>query len=88
MLWHKMIGTGPEKVIAVHGWFGDHRAYAPMLDLLDQSRCTWAFPDIPCRDRVDRKCRSLPDGRDARLARDAPGGVYRRGALIDRAPGS
>lgn len=46
MLWHKTIGTGPEKVIAVHGWFGDHRAYATMFDLLDTSRCTWAFVDI------------------------------------------
>ena len=46
MLWHKTIGTGPEKVIAVHGWFADHRAYAAMFDLLDQSRCTWAFVDI------------------------------------------
>jgi len=46
LLWHKTIGSGPEKVIAVHGWFGDHRAYAPMFGLLDTSRCTWAFVDI------------------------------------------
>jgi len=46
LLWHKMIGTGPEKVIAVHGWFGDHRAYAPLFDLVDQDRHSFAFVDI------------------------------------------
>jgi pimeloyl-ACP methyl ester carboxylesterase len=46
LLWHKTVGTGPEKVIAVHGWFGDHRAYATMFDLLDKSRYSWAFVDI------------------------------------------
>jgi pimeloyl-ACP methyl ester carboxylesterase len=46
MLWNRTVGAGPEKVIAVHGWFGDHRAYSAMFDLLDASRFTYAFVDI------------------------------------------
>jgi pimeloyl-ACP methyl ester carboxylesterase len=46
MIWHKAIGDGPEKVIALHGWFGDHRAYAPMFDFLDTSKFTYAVADI------------------------------------------
>ena len=46
MIWHKTIGDGPEKVIAVHGWFGDHRTYSAMFDLLDERRFTYAFADI------------------------------------------
>ncbi|MEW6454457.1 MAG: alpha/beta hydrolase [Pseudomonadota bacterium] len=33
-------------MIALHGWFGDHRAYAAMFDLLDAKRFTYAFVDI------------------------------------------
>lgn len=43
--WHKIVGSGPQRVIALHGWFGDHRAYAPIFDLLDAERFTFAFPD-------------------------------------------
>jgi len=46
MIWHKSVGNGPEKVIALHGWFSDHRAYAPMFDCLDTLRFTYAFADI------------------------------------------
>ena len=46
MLWHKAIGTGPSHVIVLHGWFSDHRAYAPMFDMLDTVRFTYAFVDI------------------------------------------
>lgn len=45
MLWHKTIGEGPERVIALHGWFGDHRAYAGLFDMLDRQRFTYAFVD-------------------------------------------
>jgi pimeloyl-ACP methyl ester carboxylesterase len=37
MVWHKIIGDGPEKVVSLHGWFGDH---------LDTKRFTYAFADI------------------------------------------
>jgi pimeloyl-ACP methyl ester carboxylesterase len=46
LLWYKQVGSGPEKVIAVHGWFGDHRAYAGMFDLVDERRFSYAFVDI------------------------------------------
>jgi pimeloyl-ACP methyl ester carboxylesterase len=46
MIFHKVIGDGPAKVAVIHGWFGDHRAFAPMFDCLDTSRFTYAFVDI------------------------------------------
>lgn len=46
MVWHRTLGDGPEKVVALHGWFSDHRAYAPMTDFLDTRRFTYVFPDI------------------------------------------
>jgi pimeloyl-ACP methyl ester carboxylesterase len=46
LLWHRTLGHGAEKVIAVHGWFGDHRTYSAMFDLLDEKRFSYAFVDI------------------------------------------
>ena len=46
MVWHKAIGDGPSKVVVLHGWFGDHRAYAQMFDDLDTKRFSYAFADI------------------------------------------
>ncbi len=46
MVWHKAIGSGPTKVVAIHGWFADHRAYAPMFDILDTERFSYAFLDM------------------------------------------
>jgi pimeloyl-ACP methyl ester carboxylesterase len=43
-LGHHTIGTGPHKVIALHGWFGDETAYAPIYDALDVESFTFAFP--------------------------------------------
>src|SRR5260370_7491019 len=45
-MWHKAIGSGPEKVIVLHGWFGDHRAYEAVFDHLDTASFTYAFADI------------------------------------------
>jgi pimeloyl-ACP methyl ester carboxylesterase len=45
-LWYHQVGHGPIHVIALHGWFGDHRAYAPMFDLISPERFTCAFVDI------------------------------------------
>jgi pimeloyl-ACP methyl ester carboxylesterase len=39
------LGRGPTSVIALHGWFGDHSAFAPMWPYLDQSRFSYAFMD-------------------------------------------
>jgi pimeloyl-ACP methyl ester carboxylesterase len=46
MVWHTLIGNGPEKVIVIHGWFWDHRVYTPLFDSLDTDRYTYAFFDI------------------------------------------
>jgi pimeloyl-ACP methyl ester carboxylesterase len=46
MVWHKLIGHGATKVVFIHGWWGDHRVFTPMLDCLDTERYTFAFPDI------------------------------------------
>lgn len=46
MVWHATIGNGPTKVVIVHGWFWDHRVFAPMFDGLDTVSHTYAFVDI------------------------------------------
>ena len=46
MVWHKSVGSGGAKVIFIHGWFWDHRVFAPMLDALDTDRHAYAFFDI------------------------------------------
>ena len=46
MVWHKTIGRGATKVVVIHGWFWDHRVFAPMFDALDATGCTYAFVDI------------------------------------------
>lgn len=46
MIWHKAVGSGPIKVVVIHGWFWDHRVFAPIFDALDTDRHTYAFVDI------------------------------------------
>jgi pimeloyl-ACP methyl ester carboxylesterase len=46
MVWHKTVGSGPTKVMVIHGWFWDHRVFTPMFDCLDAASYTYAFPDI------------------------------------------
>ena len=46
MVWHKTVGTGPIKVVVIHGWFWDHRVFTPIFDCIDTDRYTFAFPDI------------------------------------------
>jgi pimeloyl-ACP methyl ester carboxylesterase len=46
MVWHKTIGSGPIKVVVIHGWFWDHRVFAPIFDCIDPGRYTFAFIDI------------------------------------------
>jgi hypothetical protein len=42
---HHLTGTGPHKVIVLHGWFGDAHAFAPMEGLLTGAEFTYAFMD-------------------------------------------
>jgi pimeloyl-ACP methyl ester carboxylesterase len=46
MIWHRTIGEGPVKAILVHGWFWDHRVFAPMFEALDTDRHAYALFDI------------------------------------------
>src|SRR5262245_30322456 len=41
---YQTYGTGPHKVIALHGWFGDHTTYDPMWDALSTDAFTYIFP--------------------------------------------
>lgn len=42
---YELIGTGPAKVMVLHGWFGDHSIWAPTYPFLDRERFTYAFMD-------------------------------------------
>ena len=46
MLAYTVLGGGHLKVLMIHGWFWDHRVFAPMFDALDTERFTYVFPDI------------------------------------------
>lgn len=42
---HTLVGHGAEKVVVLHGWFGDHRVFEPVFPILDGSTFTYAFID-------------------------------------------
>lgn len=42
---HHTYGKGSTKVLVFHGWFGDSRAFDPMLPSIDGARYTYAFMD-------------------------------------------
>jgi pimeloyl-ACP methyl ester carboxylesterase len=39
-------GSGPEHVLVLHDWNGDHTNYDPILDYLDGQTFTYAFADL------------------------------------------
>ncbi len=41
---YQTYGTGPHKVIALHGWFGDHTTFDPCWDALSPDAFTYVFP--------------------------------------------
>lgn len=41
----RIVGGGPQKVIVLHGWFGDHGIWSPVFALLARDRFTYAFMD-------------------------------------------
>lgn len=45
LIGHEVVGQGPAGVIVLHGWFGDHTAFAPMMPYLDTETFTYAFMD-------------------------------------------
>lgn len=42
---HEVIGSGARNVIVLHGWFGDHRIWAPTFPFLNQQEFSYAFVD-------------------------------------------
>ncbi|GEC03799.1 esterase [Streptomyces spinoverrucosus] len=46
MLPHELHGSGTHKVFAVHGWFADRSAYAPVLPDLDRTSFQYALVDL------------------------------------------
>ncbi|GHF55840.1 esterase [Streptomyces mashuensis] len=43
---HSLHGSGPHKVVAVHGWFADRSAYAPVVPDLDGETFQYALVDL------------------------------------------
>jgi pimeloyl-ACP methyl ester carboxylesterase len=43
---HELLGDGAHKVFAVHGWFADRSAFAPVRDDLDRTSFTYALVDL------------------------------------------
>jgi esterase/lipase len=42
---HLLCGTGPHRVIGLHGWSGDRDAFARIRPDLNGEAFTYAFPD-------------------------------------------
>ncbi len=42
---HVRVGKGPQKVIALHGWFGSAGGWGPYAKVLDEERFSYAFMD-------------------------------------------
>jgi pimeloyl-ACP methyl ester carboxylesterase len=45
MIGFKTVGSGSEKIMVFHGWFGDGSAFDPVLPFLDTERFSYAFMD-------------------------------------------
>lgn len=54
----RVIGHGPDRLIIVHGWLGDHRLFEPFFDCLDAARFTCAYLD--CRGYGERRSEPGP----------------------------
>ncbi|MBR8655279.1 alpha/beta hydrolase [Achromobacter sp. Marseille-Q0513] len=46
LLGFKLHGTGPQHVLVMHDWLGDHTNYEAMLPYLDSTTFTYAFVDL------------------------------------------
>ena len=42
---HTIIGSGQEKVLVLHGWFGDYAVWEPTFPSLDKETFTYVFMD-------------------------------------------
>ncbi|MCO8304530.1 MULTISPECIES: alpha/beta fold hydrolase [Streptomyces] len=43
---YELVGEGPHRVMAVHGWFSDRAAYAAILPHIDRRAFTYVLPDL------------------------------------------
>lgn len=43
---YEIIGEGPHRIMAVHGWFSDRAAFAAMLPHIDRRTFTYVLPDL------------------------------------------
>ncbi|MFE9334108.1 alpha/beta fold hydrolase [Streptomyces sp. NPDC006925] len=83
------IGDGAHHVIAVHGWFADRRAYAPVFDVLDRATFSYAVPDLrgygEARD-IPGACTAGEAARDVLALADALG--WERFSLVGHSMGA
>ncbi len=42
---HRVIGHGPNKVMVLHAWFGDHTIWEPTFRFIDEAQFSYAFMD-------------------------------------------
>ena len=63
---HHVIGTGPHKVIALHGWFADRHGFAPMEKVADGRRIHLRVHGLSRLRRHEGRRRRFHDGRDRR----------------------
>jgi pimeloyl-ACP methyl ester carboxylesterase len=74
LLPHSLHGSGPHRVVAVHGWLADRGAFAPTLPDLDRENFTYLFVDL----------RGYGEARDADGAYTSAEGAADVLALADR----
>ncbi|RBY81630.1 alpha/beta hydrolase [Geodermatophilus sp. TF02-6] len=41
----RTVGSGPHRVLALHGWFGSAQGWGQLPDYVDREAYTWVFPD-------------------------------------------
>ncbi|MFF3325228.1 alpha/beta fold hydrolase [Streptomyces sp. NPDC002889] len=74
LLPHSLHGSGPHRIVAVHGWFADRAAFATTLPDLDRQNFTYLFVDL----------RGYGEARDADGAYTSNEGAADVLALADR----
>ena len=45
MIGYERVGHGPQKVLVLHGWFGDHTVWQPTHPFIDRDRYSYCFID-------------------------------------------
>ncbi len=45
MIGFEVVGHGPQKIVVLHGWFGDHTVWQPTYPFIDEEQFAYAFLD-------------------------------------------